>query len=221
MSDFLYLWPEAAKFSRRIPKEKFYEQGNISAAIRDRFVSEVARITWEYKLAEATINLPASAEVPEIQVFSLDAKGADVSEQVLAAIDKAVPSPIIFEITKEARDGIRVRMTAAHKQLGAKAPHLSKYFTTGWVDGSVERQPLPTAINLPTLYVALLEPLTGIAARPGEKVSDLAGKIREISNLEREIAALERKIKNEKQLNRKIEIRRVLKTKQAQLEQQR
>ncbi|MEI2827119.1 MAG: hypothetical protein V9F04_12480 [Dermatophilaceae bacterium] len=32
MTDILYRWPEAAKFGRRVPKEKFYEHGAVSTA---------------------------------------------------------------------------------------------------------------------------------------------------------------------------------------------
>ena len=98
MTDILYRWPEAAKFGRRVPKEKFYEHGTVSTAVREKFINDVQRITWAYKLAEATINLPSTPAVPEIQVFTIDAKTDDVSEAVLGAVDKAIPFPIIFEI---------------------------------------------------------------------------------------------------------------------------
>ena len=35
MTDVLYRWPEAAKFGRRVPKEKFYEHGTVSTAVRE------------------------------------------------------------------------------------------------------------------------------------------------------------------------------------------
>ncbi|WP_258048532.1 DUF4391 domain-containing protein [Mycobacterium kansasii] len=98
MTDVLYRWPAAAKFGRQVPKTKFYEHGAVSAALRDKFVNEIQRITWAYKLAESTINLVGDQQVPEIQVFQIDAKCDDVSEPVIAAIDKAVRTPIIFEI---------------------------------------------------------------------------------------------------------------------------
>ena len=79
MTGGLYRWPEAARFGRVVPKSKFYEQGTVPAAVREKFVSEVQRITWAYKLAENTINLPGTSAVPEIQVFQIDAKGRDVS----------------------------------------------------------------------------------------------------------------------------------------------
>lgn len=221
MTTLLYRWPAAAKFGRSVPKTKFYEHGTVSVALREKFVAEVQRITWAYKIAEATINLPRGADVPEIQVFQVDAKGVDVSEPVLAAIDKAVRTPIIFEILSD--DGVhrRIRMTAAHKQLGPGAPKLGAYYTTNWQPEDTERQPLPTAVTLPSLYTALLAPLAPVSARPGEEVSDVAARLEAVRKLERDVASLQRKLRTEPQLNRKVELRRILKTKQAELEQQR
>ncbi|MCF6390658.1 DUF4391 domain-containing protein [Mycolicibacterium holsaticum] len=221
MTALLYRWPAAAKFGRTVPKTKFYEHGTVSGAVRDKFVSEVQRITWAYKLAQATINLPGNTDVPEIQVFQIDTKGDDVSESVLAAIDKAVKTPIIFEIVTGEGDEQRVRMAASHKQVGPATPKLSAYYTTDWQTPDAERQPLPTAISLPSLYTALLAPLTPVSARPGEELSDVAERLQTVSKLEREVASLERKLRAEPQLNRKVELRRALKTKQAELEQQR
>jgi hypothetical protein len=219
MSELLYRWPDAAKFGRRVPKEKFYEHGTVSTAVREKFIAEVQRITWAYKLAETTINLAGSAAVPEIQIFEIDAKGADVSEPVLTAIDKAIPFPIVFEINRGEDEARRTRMVAAHKQLGSGTPKVGAYYSTGWqpVRSERERQPLPTAITLPALYTALLAPLTPVAVQPGEDVAEIAARLETVRKLEREIAVLERKLRTEPQFNRKVELRRALKTKQAEL----
>lgn len=221
MTALLYRWPVAAKFGRTVPKAKFYEHGTVPGAVRDKFVTEVQRITWAYKLAQSTINLPGNADVPEIQIFQIDTKGDDVGESVLAAIDKAVKTPIIFEIVTSEGDEQRVRMAASHKQAGHATPKLSAYYTTDWQPQDAERQPLPTAISLPSLYTALLAPLTPVSARPGEELSDVAARLQAVRKLEREVASLERKLRAEPQLNRKVELRRALKTKQAELKQQR
>lgn len=217
MADILYRWPEAAKFGRRVPKEKFYEHGTVSTAIREKFINEVQRITWAYKLAEATINLPSTPAVPEIQVFTIDAKTDDVSEAVLGAIDKAIPFPIIFEVVRQRGEQPGTRTVAAHKQLGTGAPKLSAYYSTGWQPGDTSRQDLPTAITLPALYAVLLQPLTPITARPGEEMSDVADRLAAVGKLEREATTLKRKLRTELQLNRKIELRRELKERQAAL----
>lgn len=217
MTALLYRWPKAAQFGRVVPKTKFYENANLGSTVKDRFVSDVRRITWAYKLAESTIKLPGSAEVPEIQIFEIEAKVDDVPEGVLAAIDKAVRTPIIFEIRRgEDGDGT-IRMVAAHKQLGTGVPKLGPYFSTAWQPATCDRVPLPTAIDLTSMYTALLQPLTPVASRAGENVSGVVDRLTTVRSLEREIAALERKLRNEPQLNRKVELRRTLKTKQAML----
>ncbi|MGF3055396.1 DUF4391 domain-containing protein [Microbacterium sp. YY-01] len=222
MSDILYRWPEAARVGSRVPKEKLYEHGNVSTALREQFVSDIARITWAYKLAKSTVNLPATDEVSEIQVFRIDAKdGAEVSDQLLAVIDRAISSPIIFEIARETASGIELRTVAQLKQQGPKSTQPGRYSNTAWVTEDHERQPLPPAINLSALYVALLEPLAEVRARPGEAMSEVAARLKEIGKLERDITALQRKLRNEKQFNRKVELQQALKTKQAELEQQR
>lgn len=217
MTALLYRWPAAAKFGRVVPKNKFYERGRVTAAVKERFVNEVQRITWAYKLAEETINLPGTKAIPELQVFQIDAKGDDVSDLVLTAIDKAVKTPIIFEISRDTAGSQQARMIAAHKMLAAGAPQLGDYFATSWQGAVTERVPLPTAINLPTLYAALLEPMLPIAPRPGEELPAVAARLHAVRQLERDIGALERKIRNEPQLNRKVELHRALMTKQGSL----
>lgn len=220
MSDLLYQWPTGARFGARVPKEKFYEHGSVSSAVREKFVRDVQRITWTHKLAKETINLTGTTEVPEIEIFELDSKVDDVADAVLFAIDKAVPNPIIFEIARERSGRREVRMVTAHKPRGSGRPKMHRYYSTSWMPADADRSALPTAISLSALYVALLAPLTPIAVRPGEEVSEVAERVEAVRRLQREVAGLERRIRSEPQLNRKVELRRILKTKQAELEEQ-
>lgn len=217
MTDILYEWPTAARFGARIPKERFYERTAGNSALRAQFVSDVQRITWMYKLAHDTINLPASAEVPEIEVLWLYAKTSDVSEPVLAAIDRAIPNPILFEVHRDDTGNPLVRLVAAHKIVGPGTPRPTAYYSTDWMPAATSRAAMPTAITLPALYSALIAPLTPIAVHAGEGVSAIAGRLAAVRKLEREISALERKLRNEPQLNRKVELRRELKDRQAAL----
>ncbi|MGP5090649.1 DUF4391 domain-containing protein [Brachybacterium tyrofermentans] len=203
----LYLWPPAAKFGRVVPKTKFYEHGNVRTALHKKFVDDIQRITWAYKLAGDTIRLHGTAAVPEIQVFIVEAKGADVSDDVLTAIDRTVHFPIVFEIT----GGDRVRTVAAQKTLGGKAPSIGAYYSSGWLPADAERQPLPTSIDLNGLYEKILSALLPMDVRAGETASEATGRLDRAQRLQREIAALGRKLRTEPQLNRKIELRRQLK----------
>ena len=209
----LYRWPAAAKFGRVVPKTKFYEHGNVPTALREKFVEDIQRITWAYKLAEPTIRLKGTEAVPEIQVFTVETKGGDVGDDVLTAIDKSVHFPILFEVSR----GDEVRMVAAHKTLGGATPKVGAYFTTAWLPLDVARTRLPTAIDLFALYEALLSSLLPVPTRRGESLSEVTARMDRAKKLEREIAALERKLRTEPQLNRKVELRRELKNRQAAL----
>ncbi|MGX9901641.1 DUF4391 domain-containing protein [Arthrobacter sp. SA17] len=207
MSAALYRWPTAAKFGRVVPKTKFYERSIISATVREKFVSEVQRITWAYKLADETIHLRGDESVPEIQIFTIEVKDEDVSEDVLTVIDRAVPFPIIFEISRAA--GI-TRMVASHKQLDGATPRLSAYFSTEWHAPDAPRAPLPPALDLAGLYSGLLTPILPIVMRPGEALLAAIGRTDQARKLERDVSALEKKLRNEPQFNRKVELRRQL-----------
>lgn len=210
MADVLFLWPSAAAFGRIVPKAKFYEHAAIPARVRDKFVSEVQRITWAHKLAEETIRLVGDASVPEIQVFTIDVKDQDVSDEVLATIDKSVQTPIVFEIKREADAAPQTRMTAAHKALGGATPKLTGYFTTDWLSADTPRVPLPPALDLPGLYAQLLAPLLPITTRSGESIAVAAERVAQARKIEREIATLEKRLWSERQFNRKVELRRRL-----------
>jgi uncharacterized protein DUF4391 len=200
----LYHWPASAAFGRIVPKTKFYEHGKVRAALRDRFISDIQRITWAYKLADTTIPLRGTPKVPEIQIFAIETKDDDVANDVLAAIDRSVHFPIVFEVT----DGDRVRTVAARKILGGNVPRLGPYFTTEWLPTAAQRQPLPTTLDLASLYEAILASLLPIRPRAGESVSDATDRMESARKLRREIASLEKKMRAEPQLNRKIERRR-------------
>ena len=207
MSEFaLYRWPSSASFGRTVPKTMVYEHANVRTALREKFVDEIQRITWAYKLAEGTVRLSGTNAVPEIQVFTVESKGPDVSDDVLLAIDKAVHFPIIFEISSNDR----VRMVAAQKTFHGKTPTVGSYFDSAWQRADAPRRPLPAALDLTGLYEVLLTSLLPVKPRAGESVLVATGRLDRTRKIQREIAALEKKVRNEPQLNRKIEIRRQL-----------
>jgi Domain of unknown function (DUF4391) len=99
-----------------MPKSKIYLHGKPNAALRALFVAQVESITWAYKLAPETINLPAKPDVPEIEVFEIALKTPDLSHAVLRCIDKAIPFPSMSSCcaSTSARPPVRVRHCASN-----------------------------------------------------------------------------------------------------------
>lgn len=154
----LYDWPRAAAFGRVIPKNKIYEYAGANTALKDLFVREVDQIVWSHKLAPETVNLAATKQVTEIQVFRVTARTGALDRDVLRAIDKAIPFPLIFEVVH----GDRIKLTAAYKrpsEADSARWVVGDYFQGGWLPEGALRAPFPVALNMGALYERLLEPL--------------------------------------------------------------
>ena len=178
----LFAWPKTAAFDRVVPKSKIYEHGAVSSALKERFVQQVEQITWAYKLAPETVNLPANKAVTEIQVFRITLKGAELDKDVLKAIDRSVPFPLIFELIQNGR----IKVVAAYKRpshtqkgnVDGSRWVLASYFESGWQPEHTIRQPLPVALDMSSLYEQLLGPLVQCATSYG-KEQNSAPKARE------------------------------------------
>lgn len=221
----LYNWPRAAAFGRVIPKNKIYEHAGANTALKDLFVREVDQIVWSHKLAPETVNLAATKQVAEIQVFRVSARTATLDNDVLRAIDKAIPFPLIFEVAH----GGRVRLTAAYKrpsEADSARWVVVDYFQGDWLPEDAARAPLPVALNMGAMYERLLEPLVaGQTARlvPGmgearqtpftpaeaERPVSLEERIAQAEAIERQAREVERiktRLGREKQFNKRVAI---------------
>src|SRR3989344_8951807 len=161
----LFKFPEKARFDRVIPKSKIYERAEPDSALRDKFVSQVEQIRWAYKLAPETLNLPAARTVSEIQVFHIELRSARLDHAVLRAIDKAIPLPLLFELSYHSQ----IKLTAAWKRPSeANSSHwvVGNYFESEWLPEDSPRQPLPVVLDMAALYERLLSPLVAGPSQP-------------------------------------------------------
>jgi hypothetical protein len=94
----------------------------------------------------------------EIQVFRLTQKTAELDRDLLRAIDKAIPFPLLFELIH----GDLIKLAAAWKRRSEAERTrwvIGDYFETEWLPGETPRVSLPVATNLDALYERLLGPL--------------------------------------------------------------
>ena len=220
----LFAWPPQATVGRPVAKSKIYAHAKPTAALRALFVEQVESITWAYKLAPETINLPAKPAVPEIEVFEVALKLPDVSHAVLRCIDKAIPFPILFVL----RHGGRSRPIAAYKR-PSEAAHgpkgqvvtqwvLDDYHAAPWQPDDVPRHGLPVALDLQGLYEQLLRHHLAVPARAGESLGDQLDRLAQLQARQAAAAKLETQLTQEKQFNRKVEINAQLRTIRSELQ---
>lgn len=152
--------------------------------------------------------------MPEIQVIHLTPKGDSIHDDVLRAIDRAIPFPLIFEVYH----GAQVEPAAAYKRP-------SDADRTKWVihdplraPRTSTRAPLPVAVNMGALYDRMLAPFIPVAALAGEDVETRLARAAAIRAKEKEINALQTKMQRETQFNIKLTLHGQLAEAQAAFE---
>ncbi len=201
----LFDYPKKAAFGRILPKNKIYEHAGPSTAMKELFVRQVDQITWKYKLAPETINIPATKAAPEIQIFMITLKTGELKEDVLRCIDKAIPFPIIYEVSHAGK----YRAIAAYKrpsEADSAKWVVSSYFQTGWLPEDTARKALPITLDLGALYEELLAPLIPYPPKAGESLQQRVERAETILSQQQELAKTEARLEKEKQFNRKVEI---------------
>lgn len=217
----LIAYPKQAAFGRVLPKNKIYEHSGANTRLKELFVEQVEQIVWQFKLAPETINLPARPSVPEIQIFSIQLKTAELHQDVLRCIDGAVPFPIIFELHQGAGEQVQTQVVAAYKrpsEADVSRWVLSDYFATNWLPATDVRSPLPLGIDMAVLYEVLLQRLIPLTARLQETLAELIVRVEIVAAKRREIEKTQSRMTREKQFNRRVEINAELRKLKAELE---
>jgi hypothetical protein len=210
-------YPKSAAFGRVVPKNKIYDHAGANTALKDLFVREVDQIVWRFKLAPETTNLGATKTVAEIQVFGVSLKTGNLDEAVLRAIDRAIPFPLIFELTWRGKR----KATAAFKRPSEADDAkwvISEYFATDWAPEDAPRQPLPIALDLGALYDRML---TAMMPSPGQTDEDIQARVNRMEAIRAKIRQVERikaRLTREKQFNRRVAINAELRAAKQELE---
>lgn len=213
----MFGFPLSSEFNKRIPKQKFYENIDISPAMRRVFSEQIKLIYWRNKLAPTTLNLAAGDAVVEIEVFEVKLNVPQLDEAVLRQIDKAIPYHILFVLTYEGKAQAWIGYKEASS--GGNAFKVNRYYHTDWMPEN-ELQFMLGGLNMDAVYESLVRQIAGerLQALSHESLKESVGRDEERRRLERQIAALENTMRKEKQLNRKMELNAELKKLRKELE---
>ena len=204
-------FPVSTEFNKRIPKQKFYDNLDVSPTLRRVFVDQIRLVYWRNKLAASTLNIAAGEVVSEVEVFEVRLNEPKLDEAVLKQIDKEIPYHILFILTCDgkAQAWIGYKEAAAS---GSNAFKVNRYYHTDWMPED-ELQLRIDGLNMDTVYESLVRQIAGdkLQADSGESLKESVARDEKKKQLEKQITALERKMRREKQLNRQMEINAELK----------
>jgi len=205
-----YEYPLKTKFNKPIPKNKIYEKASINTALKDKIVKQIEKIIWLHKLSSTTLNLNATDSITEIQVFDIELKQDNLDEDVLRAIDRAIPFPIIFQLKKKDK----VQIKSAYKRINESDTNkwiVDKYFSSPWIDISHPKEPIPTVLNLEKLYEVIIKELIPNITSTKKSLKEEVETHKELEKLNKLYEQLKAKRNKEKQFNKKVELNAQLK----------
>ncbi len=187
-----------------VPKNAFYKHLEVNAKIKQHFVDDVVSIHWLYKLAPSTINVEDGKQVHEIVVFSAVLKSKDCPDDVFLFIDQNMPRHVVFILEYDNR--YKVLLNYKEWKDGQNGQfRIIKTFVTDWL---TDNQLLLTleGLNMDALYEALAGQVSGFGTKKAEDTKRIVELEGLIDKAKRDVDALQKQIRNERQLNRQIEL---------------
>lgn len=110
---------------RRLPKEAFYKRLPLTAALKQKFVSDVDRITVENSLTKGNLNLAKDSEINEILLLSIILKKQDFDGKVVEAIARQNPHKLIFMLVYDDERQLAVYHSKLYRTKWMKENNLS------------------------------------------------------------------------------------------------
>ena len=211
--------PKTTEFNKRIPKQKFYENMDISPALKKIFVEQVRIIYWKNKIAASTTNLAAGTDVTELEVFEVRLSSPVLDDSLLRQIDKEIPYHILFLLEYQGKYQAWIGYKEAAAS-GNKAFKVNGYYHTEWL--AEDELPLKLeGLNVDAVYENFVRQIAGDKLKTeaaGESLKESVARDEQKQALQKQIATLQAKIRKEKQFNKQMQMNTELKKLKKELE---
>lgn len=203
--------PKSTEFNKRIPKQKFYENLSVTPVMKTAFTERIKSIYWRNKLATTTLNLAPSELVTELEVFEIRLTSPELDENILRLIDREIPYHILFLLEYDGKYQAVIGYKEASGS-GKAAFKVDCYYRTEWLTEEELSLHLE-GLTIDAVYENFIRQIAGDRLIGGENtiLKECVEQQKQREQIEKRIAVLEAKMKREKQLNRKMELKEEIK----------
>lgn len=192
--------PARTEVSKNLPKKAIYEKFNMTAAQKAQFDAEISRIAIVAELTPGTTGIAAGKEISGFYVLHILLKKKPFEEKTVIGLSKLIPQNLLFLLQYETEACLAVYRTKLYCTPWKPAEDFSLS-----VDG----------LDLDTVWNNAVKSIVGDDAadtwNAEQSLDENLAQVERRNKLKKEIAALEKKIRNEKQLNRQMEMNNKLK----------
>jgi len=188
-------FPSATAVGRVMPKEAFYKHLTLSSDLKEKFVTDVKRITISNSFTAATLNLNEGTQVSEILVLTIELKKQQFDGHIVENIARQNPHKLLFLLRFEDKAQLAV--------------YYAKLYTTAWIlyeDITLTAK----GFTLDAVWQGFLEQIAlqdGLTKHnPDEDIDTKLQRQEMILKLQKEIEKLEKRTQSELQPKKKFEL---------------
>ena len=201
-------FPSATAVGRILPKEAFYKRLPLSTELKEKFVTDVKRITLANSLTAATLNLMQGTEISEILVLVIDLKKQEFDGRIIENIARQNKHQLVFLLRYEGSAKLAV--------------YYRKLYTTEWAPLD-DLKLAATGFTLDDVWNGFLEQIAFtkdiVHSDSGENINERLARQDAILKLQKEIDKQEKLARSEKQPKKKFELYQQLQEKKLELEE--
>lgn len=213
--------PASTLYDRRVPKQKFYDNLEVTPKLKRIIIEQLHHISWRNKIASATVNVAVGNNVTEIEVFEITLNQRGLDKGVLQLIDREIPYHILFLLAYKGE----VQAWIGYKEESQTKSGTFKpgtYYNTEWKSFDDLTLKLD-GLTMDAVYENFIRQIAGDRLAPDEtqEANDIRVAIdrdEQRQRLERDIATMESRVLREKQFNRQVELNGELKRLREDLE---
>lgn len=198
-------FPETTLVGKTVPKTAFYKNMEVNAHMKQRFVDDVAGVTWVAKIAPSTLNVADGKTVHEIAVFAMVLKSGVVPSDVLQLIDRQMPRHTVFLLQHEAMCCLYVNYKV-WRDAGQRQFDVVKTYQSAWA------KPDDVALSIEgstmdAVFASFVRQIAGGQLDANTKDLHTAVMVdQEREQLQKSINAIERQARRETQPKKRFEL---------------
>lgn len=197
-------FPESTIVTKRIPKQKFYDNISITPAMKRVFTENIQQIIWNNKIASSTLNLAAGKNVTEIEVFKVELNIKELNQNILLQIDREIPYHILFILCFE--NEVQAWIGYKEEALGGNNEFkVSSYYHTEWLEKDSLNLRIE-GLDIDKVYENFIKQISAANWNNEISLSENVCLIEKKGKLQKEIDRLEKLARKEVQPKKKFEL---------------
>ena len=214
--DNLLHFPTETIVDSLVPKTKFYRFMEVNPRMKAHFVNDVESIRWLYKLSPDTLNVTASDDMKEVEVFVATLKQADCPTDLFTFIDTHMPRHIVF-ILQYGDNSMLLINYKQWKDDTHTAFKITQMFASPWVSTSSLQLQIDGQ-SLPRIYDNFVAQISGIGEHKAGSMEEIVALRQQIAKQEAELQKLEKRMRREPQVDVQMEMHKQVRQKRKELE---